>query len=398
MLHDAGAPRGRTWEHPPEHVGFRAGTILVAVASSLVTLLTILVLLPGLGSPLRPLVGPGLGPGTSIEAPAPPEGALPSIAEIYQAAAPAVVRVDVTRGVLNQQGNGSGFVIADDGLIVTNHHVIKGARRIQVHLGDGRALAAELVGRDPATDLALISVQPEAPLPTLRLGRTEGLAVGAVVLTIGSPFGFDQTLSAGHVSALGRSIKADDDWGTAIDEVIQTDAALNPGNSGGPLLDARGRVVGITSAIFSTSGHSAGVGFAIPVEVLRGVLPELLARGYVQRPYLGARGVNVSPRMATMLSLPADEGVLVQSVAEGSPAERAGLRAGDTHLPFAEGNGLTLGGDLIVAVDGRSVGDVAELNRRISSRAIGDAVRISVLRDGEHVELRGILAASQPPD
>ncbi len=398
MLHDARAPRGRKLEQAPEHAGSWVGAVLVAVASSLVTLVTILVVMPWLGTPVPPLVRPGSDAGAPIEVATSDADDVPTIAQVYRRAAPAVVHVDITHGIQHEARGGAGFIVSSDGQIVTNNHVIDQARHIVVHLGDGQELPARILGRDPATDLALLKVDHYNPLPTLPLGRTDDLAVGDLALTIGSPFGFEQSLSAGYVSALGRSIAADDEWGTVIDGAIQTDAAVNPGNSGGPLLDARGTVIGITTAIFSSGRGYEGVGFAIPVEILRGILPELAERGYVQRPFLGARGVDVTPQLATMLSLPATRGVLVQSVAAGSPAEQAGLRAGEIHPPFAEGQDLTLGGDLIVSIDGQAVLDVADLHRQIVRFAVGDAVRIGVLRQGEPLELQGILVASPAPE
>ena len=393
MLNEAGVPRGRTWVHPPASAGSLAGTVLVAVASSLATLTAMLLLLPGLG---RGVAAPHSG-GTPSEAFAPAWSEPPlEVAEVFRRSAPAVVNVSVLRG-RSGAGNGSGFVVRPDGLILTNHHVVADASRVTVRLQDGSELEAEILGRDAATDLALLRVPAAAPLPVLPLAAPEQLAVGDRVLTIGSPFGFDQSLSAGYVSALGRSLEDRDVWGSVIDGVIQTDAAINPGSSGGPLLNAWGEVVGVTTAIYSTGSGFQGIGFAIPVAVVAGVLPDLIDRGYVIRPWLGASGVNVTRRLATMLSLPTHAGVLVQRVADGSPAEQAGLVAGRGTLPFAEGAGLTFGGDIIVAVDGQPVGSVAELSRALGQHAVGDALVLTVLRGGRRMALRGILAEAPRP-
>jgi S1-C subfamily serine protease len=289
--------------------------------------------------------------------------------------------VDIwTRNVMTvPRGTGSGFFWDEQGHVVTNLHVIEGASEANVRLADGRDYEATLVGASKAHDIAVlrirIPVNPPAPIP---IGTSEDLQVGQKVYAIGNPFGLDWTLTTGIVSALDRSLTGED--GVVIQHLIQTDAAINPGNSGGPLLDSAGRLIGINTAIYSPSGASAGVGFAVPVDTVNRVVPELIAKGHYSPPRLGIQtDETLSRAIARQLGV---RGAAVLRVPPGSPADRAGLqgvRIGprDAIIP----------GDVIVAIDGKEVDSVARLLARLDDYKAGDSVRLTVWRDGEHVEI-----------
>jgi S1-C subfamily serine protease len=300
---------------------------------------------------------------------------------------------------LGREGNGSGFVVSPDGEVLTNSHVVRAADAITVVLDNGDAYAASIVGIDPTTDLALLAIEPkpDSPLQVLPLGESSLVRVGEPAIVIGSPFGFEQSLSAGYVSALSRTIRSDDAYGAEIDGVLQTDAAVNPGNSGGPLLNQRGEIIGVASAIYSTGQGFEGIGFAVPVDVVKGVLPQLRAQGFVTRPYLGVLGIDITPAHAGGLKLPSKKGVLVQTVEEGSAAELAGLKGGERmkRTPFGA---IAIGGDILLAIDGAPVDSMAEISRVVHGRMIGESVALTVLRKGERMELRGRLSAHPAPE
>jgi S1-C subfamily serine protease len=282
------------------------------------------------------------------------------------------------------RGSGSGFVWDDQGHIVTNNHVVAGASGAQVRLSDGRDAPASLVGVSPAHDLAVIRVdvsKPPAPLP---IGSSADLRVGQKTFAIGNPFGLDWTLTTGIISALDRALPSEDGR-TLIEHLIQTDAAINPGNSGGPLLDSAGRLIGVNTAIFSPSGASAGVGFAVPVDTVNRVVPQLVARGKYVRPALGIEvdeGLNrvVTQQLGT-------KGVAVLRVTPGSSAAAAGLQGARTE------GGAIVPGDVIVAVDGVDVDSVARLLNRLDERQVGDTVRLTVLRNGRRTDVNVTLQA-----
>ena len=278
--------------------------------------------------------------------------------------------------------SGSGFVVSDDGFIVTNAHVVEGANDVRVRFGavgagDG-AIDAEVVGADPSTDLAVLKIDGDArDLKPLPLGDSSKLRVGDPTIAIGNPFGFDQTVTTGIVSALQRQIPAPNNF--SIDDVIQTDASVNPGNSGGPLLDAAGRVIGVNSQI-ATGGSqgSVGIGFAVPVNTVKDVIPQLEEDGRIERPYIGVTTAPIAD-LAKDLNLPAERGALVQDVQPASPAEKAGLKAGRTRTE----EGITLGGDLIVKVDGRDVASPEDVAAAIEDNKPGDSVTVEFLRGRE---------------
>jgi S1-C subfamily serine protease len=314
--------------------------------------------------------------------------------EIYRRDAPGVVfvRAQVVQRTQSpfdfgfpeeRQGEatGSGFVIDRDGVIITNAHVISGATKVTVQFADKKVVDAEILGRDESTDLAVLKVDPDGlKLSPLALGSSRSIQVGDPTIAIGNPFGLERTLTTGVVSATKRTIRAPD--GFQIDGVIQTDAAINPGNSGGPLLDAAGRVIGINSQIETggSGGGNVGIGFAVPIDTAKRILPELKKEGRVERGFLGVDSVTIDDALAD-LNLPTDEGVLVQGVTPGSPAHKAGIRGG-TIVAQLGSEQIRLGGDIITAVDGKPVRTSDALARAIAGKDGGDRVTIELLRDG----------------
>ena len=267
-----------------------------------------------------------------------------------------------------RKGAGTGFIIDKDGHILTNHHVIDRADRISVRLTDGRTLRARVIGSDPDTDIALIKVDAEAPLPAAPLGNSDTLRVGEWVCAIGNPLAYEHTVTVGVVSYIGRKL-----FDKSLDNYIQTDAAINFGNSGGPLINGRGEVIGINAAI---SSRASNIGFAVPVNQAAAILPQLKATGRVSRGYIGVALTDVDPDLQRSLRLPRAEGALVQDVTSGSPGDRAGLRTYD----------------LIIGVDGLPVGANDELIRRVSAETPGTIVKLDVLRDGRPMSVAGKLA------
>jgi S1-C subfamily serine protease len=276
------------------------------------------------------------------------------------------------------RGTGSGFAWDERGHIVTNFHVVAGAAGATVRLSDGRDVPASLVGVSPDHDLAVIRIDVSKPPPPLPIGSSHDLRVGQKTFAIGNPFGLDWTLTTGIVSALDRSLPARD--GRLIEHLIQTDAAINPGNSGGPLLDSAGRLIGVNTAIFSPSGASAGVGFAVPVDTVNRVVPQLIARGKYSRPALGIEVDEDVNRVLTERL--GQEGVAVLRVRPGSAAAAAGLEGIRTLS-----DGTITPGDVILAVDGRSVDSVARLLSRLDDYAVGETVRLRVMRGNREREV-----------
>jgi S1-C subfamily serine protease len=280
---------------------------------------------------------------------------------------------------------GSGFVIDGEGHILTNNHVIEGASNIEVKLGaSDTEYTAEVVGADPASDLALLKVDaPSKELHPLTLGDSSEAEVGDPVVAIGNPFGLDRTVTSGIVSALQRQIQAPN--GFSIDNVIQTDAAINPGNSGGPLINAEGEVIGINSQIEtggSGSEGNVGIGFAIPINTAKAEIQQLETKGEVEHAYLGIEGGTITPDLAKALNLPVDEGVIVQSVVKGGPADEAGIEGGDTSATI-DGAEVTLGGDIITAINGKKVAGMDEVIEFVNGAKPDETVEVSILRDGQ---------------
>lgn len=314
--------------------------------------------------------------------------------DLFREASPSVVfittlgeRIDLwTRTVTEQpQGTGSGFIWDDAGHVVTNFHVIQKASGAYVTLADHTRYKAQLVGVDPPNDVAVLRIKaPASKLKAIKVGSSHDLEVGQSVLAIGNPFGLDQTLTTGVVSALGRRIRSI--GGRDIEDVIQTDAAINPGNSGGPLLDSSGRLIGMNTAIYSPSGSSAGIGFAVPVDTINRVVPQIVANGKVVRPYIG---VKLDERGLILRQL-GEAGALVLQVVEGSPAEAAGIRP-SRRLP----DGRIAVGDIIKEVDGATIRRPDDLRARLERYKPGDTVTLKVLRVNELVELPVTLAKPQ---
>jgi putative serine protease PepD len=280
---------------------------------------------------------------------------------------------------------GSGIVIDGEGHVLTNNHVIEGAKKIEVKLGaSDTEYTAEVVGADPASDLALLKVDaPSKELHPLTLGDSSKAEVGDPVVAIGNPFGLDRTVTSGIVSALQRQIEAPN--GFSIDNVIQTDAAINPGNSGGPLINAEGEVIGINSQIEtggSGSDGNLGIGFAIPIDTARAEIHQLETKGEVEHAFLGISGGTITPELARALNLPVSEGVIVQTVVKGSPADKAGIEGGNTQATI-DGTQVSLGGDIITEVNGKKVAGMEEVVEIVNGDKPGDELELTILRDGQ---------------
>jgi len=297
-------------------------------------------------------------------------------------------------------GEGSGFVYDKEGHIVTNNHVVEGAEEIEVTFFDGTIVKAEVVGTDPDSDLAVLKVDlPPEGLQAVELGDSDGLEVGQRVIAIGNPFGLNGTMTTGIISALGRTLplgRISETVGGrfSIAELIQTDAAINPGNSGGPLLDSQGRVIGVNTAITSLSGSFAGVGFAVPVNLVKRVAPELIEKGRYAYPWLGISGTALVPKIMEEMGLPIERGALIVEVVEGSPAERAGLRGGKRDwVVEVFGKPTALGGDVITAIDGIEVKSMEDLIvYLVRETRVGQEVKLTIVRDGKEMEVEIELA------
>lgn len=311
--------------------------------------------------------------------------------EVYKSISPGVAFINTTSFTQdwwgNEQegkGNGSGSVIDANGNILTNYHVIEGAQKLTVSFGGDKVYPAKVVGGDPDTDLAVIKIDPPAGLTIVPLGDSDKLVVGQKVLAIGNPFGLDRTLTTGVISGLQRPIRARNN--RPIDAAIQTDASINPGNSGGPLLDKYGKMIGINSQILSPAGGSVGVGFAIPVNTAKRVVPQLLQFGEVRRPKLGATLPIVQDLIQRGYRMPVESGLMVYQVQQGGSADRAGLRG-----VTADGNI----GDIILSVDGQKMNDLDDLYRLLDKKQIGETVNVEVYRGGRNVTVPVKLLAAQ---
>jgi S1-C subfamily serine protease len=293
---------------------------------------------------------------------------------------------------------GSGFVIDKAGNILTNYHVVQGARSARVSFSNRDNVKAEIVGEDPTTDVAVLRVdEPQSALDPLPLGNSDTVQVGDPVVAIGNPFGLERSVTAGIVSALQRQLS--NSVGTSIDHVIQTDAAINHGNSGGPLLNDRGRVIGINTAILTgstTEQGNVGVGFAVPINTVKKVAGQLIKNGRVERGFLGVRVVPITKQLFDLLRLPIDHGLLVERVERGSAAANAGLRVGKQKV-VVSGNSYVVGGDIITAVDGKAVNSFEELSNAISSKKPGDEVTLTIYRNGKQQTVTAKLGRQPAP-
>lgn len=306
-----------------------------------------------------------------------------STIELFERSRDSVVYISTSERVMDfwsrniftiPRGTGSGFIWDDKGHVVTNYHVIEGASEARVRLSDGKEYKASLVGASPMHDLAVLKIGSSFKGHSLPVGTSHNLKVGQKVFAIGNPFGLDWTLTTGIVSALDRSLKGES--GSVIEHLIQTDAAINPGNSGGPLLDSAGRLIGINTAIYSPSGASAGVGFAVPVDTVNRVVPQLIGRGKYVRPSLGIEiDQDLNEVITSQLGV---KGVVVLRVAPGSPAARAGLKGSRV-----DRDGSLTPGDIITAVQGKQVETIPKLLARLDDFKVGESVTITILRDGK---------------
>ena len=291
---------------------------------------------------------------------------------------------------------GSGFVYDDNGHIITNYHVVSGGgNKLDVTFPDGTVYRASLIGSDSAADIAILYVEgvPKEKLLPLSLADSSKVRVGERVAAIGNPFGLSGSLSTGIVSGVGRQIPAQEEEGFTIPDIIQTDAPINPGNSGGPLLNMRGEVIGINSAIYSTTGQFAGVGFAIPSNIIAQVVPSLITTGSYQHPWLGVAGRDMTPGIAELLGIDERRGFLVMDVVAGSPAEKAGLKRGNEDTVI-DGIPLKLGGDVIIAVDNNTVRKIDDILAYMEmEKSVGDDLKLTILREGQTIEVIATLAA-----
>ena len=311
---------------------------------------------------------------------------------ISRQAAPAVANIltkateyDFFMDPVPVEGAGSGFVIDDKGYILTNFHVVQEAQSIEVVLGDKTRYPAKVIGADPRNDVALIKIDPKGKtLIALPLGDSAALQVGQKVLAIGNPFGFQSTLTTGVVSALGRTVQTSQT--TFIDRAIQTDAAINRGNSGGPLINTHGEVIGINSAIYTPSGTTAGIGFAIPINTAKSIAHDLMTEGRVRRAYLGVETISLGGGFAQALDLPVEEGLLVEKVTKGGPAALAGIRGGDRMVQGSMGR-IMLGGDVIVAMDGEKVSNQMDVGLALNHKRPGDTITLTVFRGGKKIDI-----------
>ena len=329
------------------------------------------------------------------------------IIQVYEMAAPAVVNItnrgyvnDMFMGTVPQEGTGSGFVYDNEGHILTNYHVIENAEQLLVTLSDGQTYEAKVVGSDSTNDLAVIQIDATKDLPEpLVLGDADSLQVGQFVLAIGNPFGLEQTLTTGVVSALGRVIQSPED-NRFIGEAIQTDAAINPGNSGGPLLDLSGQVIGVNSQIISASGTSSGVGFAVSASTVERVVPQLIANGKYVHPMLGIQLLSLTPGNKAALEeagagVAVDSGVLVMEVEAGGPAAKAGILGGSSTVRIGNYQ-VAVGGDIIVAINDQKVTDSQDLTVYLETETtVGDTVELTIVRNGEQQVVPVVLGERQ---
>lgn len=357
---------------------------------------------PIAGQPQQPVgqVVPTVQPNVAL-----PEGVSEESVQvaIYERVSPAVVNVSVAaedqQGALSDFGSGSGFVVDPNGYIVTNSHVVLDADEVRVTFNDGRVFAAEVAGFDNYADIAVLKIDVPAdyPLTVVELGDSSTLKVGQHVVVIGNPFGLTGSMSVGIVSAVGRSLSTLIETGERFSNpmIIQTDAAINPGNSGGPMLDMAGRVIGITEAIRTETGVSAGVGFAIPVNTVKIIVPQLIQSGKAEYPFLGVSAISQLSmfELAQEFDLPVDYGVLVQEVIPGQAADKAGLQGGDQEETL-HGIPLLIGGDIIIAIDGVRINNYDEMvGYLVNNTTVGQTVTLTIIRDGKQMDVEVTLGA-----
>ena len=312
-----------------------------------------------------------------------------SLIDIFEKSEESVVQVNVLRGE-SDGGMGSGFVYTDDGYIITNQHVVRDAQKVTVTFLDGESYIGDVVGRDRDLDIAVVKVNPSNTyIQPIKIGDSSKLKVGERIAAIGNPFGLSGSMTSGIVSQIGRLLPQES--GYSIPDVIQTDAAINPGNSGGPLINMKGEVVGINTAIQSATGEFSGIGFAVPSNTVKKVVPILIEKGEFSHPWMGISGTDVDPELAEVRGLNSSKGFLVVSVIEGSPAEQAGL-LGVTETKEVDGREFAMDGDIITSIDGKTVRKISDILVHLQrEKSIGDEMILSVNRGGEVLELTMIL-------
>lgn len=310
------------------------------------------------------------------------------VRDVFNRVGPSVVNIQVS-GVESPFGDiggqGSGFVWDEDGHIVTNNHVVEGAETIVVRFSDLTEVEGDVVGADPDADLAVVKVDVDSnALVPVEVADSQTLQIGDRVIAIGNPFGFERTVTSGIVSALGRTVRQADNF--SLPNLVQTDAAINPGNSGGPLLDIEGRVVGVSTLIFSqTPNANSGVGFAVPVDTVKRVVPALISEGGFEHPYIGVQAISLTPTIAEALGIESTQtGVLVTTVIEGAPADRAGMHGGTEEVTVPQFNQpVQVGGDIIVGIDDVTVDQFDDLVNYLDTRRVGETITLTIIRDGE---------------
>jgi len=313
-----------------------------------------------------------------------------SVSDIYDMVKDSVVSINVVTPF--GRGIGSGFVYDAEGHIVTNNHVVEGGVRITVVFLNGTSPQAEIVGRDPDSDLAVLKVDPNGmALKPLKLGDSKSLRVGEMIIAVGSPFGLQGTITAGIVSQKGRLLETV--RGYSIPGIIQIDAAINPGNSGGPLLNMKGEVVGVTTAIESSTGNFAGIGYAIPSSIVSKIVPELIKNGAYRHSWLGISGKNMNPAIAKAMNTDVTSGYLVEFVVKDGPADKAGIRGGSRSVTI-EGVNVMIGGDIIIGIDGQPVRIIDDLlSYLIENTRPGDTVKLTIIRQGSVINIDVVLGA-----
>ena len=312
-----------------------------------------------------------------------------SLIDIFEKSEESIVQVSVLRGE-SEGGMGSGFVYSDEGYVITNQHVVQDAQKVMITFLDGEAYIGNVVGSDRDLDIAVVKVEPtNTYLQPIKIGDSSELKVGEKIAAIGNPFGLSGSMTAGIVSQMGRLLPQE--TGYSIPDVIQTDAAINPGNSGGPLINMKGEVVGINTAIQSATGEFSGIGFAVPSNTVKKVVPVLIENGEFKHPWMGISGTDVDPELAEVRELKSSKGFLVVSVIEGSPAETAGL-LGVTETEERDGREFALDGDIILSIDGETVRKISDILVHLQrEKSVGDEMVLSVNRNGEMIELTMIL-------